>query len=92
MKAAISALCVMAAPAFGQNQCAPVTDALAGLASNYAEAPRVSALMGSHVLIITVAETGGWTALEVKPNGEACVVAVGEAFEVMAAPIPGDKT
>jgi hypothetical protein len=84
--------CLFGAPAFAQEQCAPVADALAGLATNYAEAPRVTALMGGHVLIITVAETGGWTALEVKPNGEACIVAAGEAFEMQAAPIPGDDT
>lgn len=86
------ALCCLATPALAQGQCAPVADALAGLAATYDEAPRVSALMGSHVLIITVAPSGGWTALEVKPDGEACIVASGEAFEVQAAPIPGDET
>lgn len=85
-------LCLLASPAFAQDQCAPVADALSGLAANYAEAPRVSAMMGANVLIITVAETGGWTALEVKPNGEACIVAAGEAFGLMTAPIPGDDT
>jgi hypothetical protein len=67
-------------------------DALAGLAATYGEAPRVSALMGPNVLIITAAPNGGWTAIEVKPNGESCIVAAGEAFEVMALPIPGDDT
>ncbi len=88
----VFALCLLAGPAFAEGQCAPVAAALAGLATTYAEAPRVSALMGSHVLIITASEAGGWTALEVKPDGEACIVASGEAFEVMDAPKPGDDT
>lgn len=50
---------------------------------------RVSALMGSTVLIITAAPNGSWTALEVHPDGQACIVAAGEAFEVQDAPAPG---
>jgi len=80
-------------PAFAQPQCAPVAEALDGLAANYGEAPNVTAYMtGGNMLIITVAPSGGWTALEVKPGGEACIVAAGEAFEVQALPAPGDDT
>lgn len=87
------AICVIGAPAFAQDpNCAPVADALTGLAANYGEAPRVTAMMGAHVLIITAAPGGGWTALEVKPTGEACIVATGQNFEAVAAPIPGDDT
>ena len=82
-------LCAIGAPAVAQQQCAGLADALAGLAKNYSEAPRVTALMGANMLIITAAPGGGWTALEVKPTGEACIVAAGEAFELQAAPIPG---
>lgn len=83
--------CVLAfaTPALANPQCAPVADALAGLAANYAEAPRITALMGANMLIITASPAGGWTALEIKPDGQACIVAAGEAFEVQAAPIPG---
>ena len=86
------ALCVIGAPAFAQSQCAPISDVLTGLAAKYGEAPRVTAMMGAHVLVITAAPGGGWTALEVKPTGEACIVASGEAFETMALPAPGDDT
>jgi hypothetical protein len=83
---------LMALPALAQDQCAPLADALAGLAANYDEAPRITAMMGESLLIITAAPAGGWTALEVKPTGEACIVAVGEAFEVQDAPKPGSDT
>ena len=78
--------CVLAfvTPAFANPNCANVAEALAGLAANYGEAPRVTALMtGGNMLIITAAPGGGWTALEIKPGGEACIVAAGEAFEVV---------
>ena len=88
IRASILAAC-FAMPAFAQEQCAGVADALAGLAANYGEAPRISALMGSTVLIITAAPSGSWTALEVHPDGKACIVAAGEAFEVQDAPAPG---
>lgn len=84
-------LCALTAPAFAE-ECGPVPDVLAGLAANYGEAPRVSALMGPNVLIITAAPNGGWTALEVKPTGEACIVASGQAFEVQDAPAPGEDS
>jgi len=85
---------LLTTPAIAQTpQCAPVADFLTGLATSYGEAPRVTALMtGGNFLIITAAPAGGWTALEVKPNGEACMVSAGEAFETMALPAPGDDT
>ncbi len=91
MRHLVASLCVIGAPAFAQDpNCAPVADALTGLATNYGEAPRVTAMMtGGNFLIITAAPSGGWTALEIKPSGEACIVAVGEALEVIAPPIPG---
>lgn len=93
MKLAALALCALTAPAFAQDpNCAPVADALAGLAQTYGEAPRATAMMGAHVLVITASPSGGWTALEVKPTGEACIVASRENFEVVALPAPGDDT
>lgn len=94
MRLFVATLCVIGLPAFAQDpNCAPVADALAGLAKNYGEAPRVTALMtGGNFLVITAAPAGGWTALEVQPDGTACIVAAGEAFEVQDAPKPGDDT
>jgi hypothetical protein len=85
------ALALVTSPAFSQSvapNCAGLADALAGLAATYGEEPRVTALMtGGNVLVITAAPSGGWTALEVRPDGTACIVAAGEAFGTIA---PGD--
>jgi hypothetical protein len=93
MRYLLTTLALVTSPAFSQAaspNCAAVADALAGLAQTYGEAPRVTALMtGGNMLIITAAPAGGWTALEIKPDGQACIVAAGEAFEVQAAPAPG---
>jgi hypothetical protein len=43
-------------------------------------------------LLITAAPGGGWTAIEVKPGGEACMVSAGEAFETIAPVALGDDT
>jgi len=72
-------------PAIAEPNCASLPDLMGGLAANFGEQPRVTALMGGSMLIITVAPTGGWTALEVQPDGTACIVAAGEAFEIMDA-------
>ena len=87
------ALCAIAAPAFAEPQCANVADALTNLAANYGESPRVTALMaGGNMLIITAAPAGGWTALEIKPGGEACIVAAGDGFGIQDAEPPGDDS
>jgi hypothetical protein len=96
MRYLLTTLALVTSPAFSQAalpNCANVADAIAGLAANYGEAPRVTALMtGGNMLIITAAPGGGWTALEVKPGGEACIVAAGEAFAVQDAEPPGDDS
>ena len=77
-------------PAFANPNCANVAEALAGLASTYGEAVRVTALMaGGNMLIITAAPGGSWTALEVRPGGQACIVSAGDGFGLYDAPIPG---
>ena len=93
IRAAIIALCATIVPTVAHAQCAPITDALTALADNYGESVRVTALMaGGNVLIITAAPSGGFTALEVKPGGEACIVAAGEAFELHAPVAPGSDS
>ncbi len=58
--------------------------------TKYGESPRVSALTSSGALmIITASEAGGWSVLMVSPDGRACMVAAGTAFEALAKPIPG---
>jgi hypothetical protein len=85
---AIITAALLASPAAANPNCAGLADALAGLATTYGEQPRVTALMtGGNVLVITAAPSGGWTAMEVMPDGTACIVAAGEAFGIVP---PGD--
>ena len=75
-------LALVAFPTVAQS-CAPVKEALNNLQANYGEGVRVAALMGSgEMLMITAAPNGTWTAITVAPDGTACIVATGEAFEV----------
>ncbi len=37
------------------------------------------------------AEDGGWTLLMVLPNGRACLMSMGEAWQPIEAPRPGDE-
>lgn len=49
MRLFVATLYAIGLPAFAQTpQCAPVADVLTGLAANYGEAPRVTAMMGAH--------------------------------------------
>lgn len=74
---------ILALPAQAQ-QCAPLPDALAGLAAQYGEQPRVSGLTsGGSLMLVTAAENGGWSVLIVTPDGQACMAASGAAFEVI---------
>ena len=81
----------LAAPVHAQTpQCMGLPDALTGLAQKYAEAPRVSGLTYTGALmIVTASEAGGFSVLLVSPDGTACMVASGEAFEVLPDEPPG---
>jgi len=86
-------LCATFSPAVAQTQCGGIADVLAGLAATYGETVRVSALMtGGDVMIITAAPGGGWTAIGVTADGQACILAAGEAFEAQEAEPPGDDS
>lgn len=93
--ALITALVVLvglaALPVHAQSPlCTSLPDAIAALAVKYQEHPRVSGLTSSgSLMIITAAESGGWSVLLVSPDGQACMVASGASFEVLAAPMPG---
>ena len=64
-------------------QCGDRTSIVAMLNRTYGEVPVTRALMGSVVIETLAGPTGSWTALRVDARGEACVVAFGDAFEVM---------
>jgi hypothetical protein len=87
----IALAALIAVPAQAQTpQCAPVTDALTVLEAKYQEAPRVSGLASNgSMMLITASESGGFSVMLVSPDGLACMVASGSAFEVQDAPKPG---
>ncbi len=90
MRAIILAV-LLAMPAAAQTpQCGPLPDALAALEAKYQEQPRVSALTsGGQLMVITASQDGGFSVLLVSPEGSACMVASGSAFEVLDAVKPG---
>ena len=64
-------------------QCTSLPDALMALQQRYGEVPRVSGLAcNGSLMVITASEAGGFSVLLVNPDGAACMVASGEAFEV----------
>ena len=70
--------------------CIVLTDALAALQQRYGEVPRVSGLASNgSLMIITAGEAGGWSVLLVTPDGQACMVASGDAFEVLPGGVEG---
>lgn len=82
---------LLALPAAAQTPpCIGLTDALAALQQRYGEVPRVSELASNgSLMVITAGEAGGWSVLLVTPDGSACMVASGEAFEVLPGGVEG---
>ena len=70
--------------------CIVLTDALAALQQRYGEVPRVSGLASNgSLMVVTASEAGGFSVLLVTPDGRACMVASGEAFEVLPGGVEG---
>jgi len=80
--------------AFAQRACGLVANMRAQLSNNYGETRRSVGFIGTRVLIETWAsdETGSWTLLEIYPNGNACVMRVGNHYREYPPEIPGDDT
>lgn len=78
------ALCflLIGSPALAQ-QCAGFADVTAFLAEKYGEAVAVRGLdaAGNAIVMFANPDTGTWTAFIVTPDGNACRVADGVAFE-----------
>lgn len=71
-------------------QCTGLPDALTALQQRYGEAPRVSGLVSNgSLMIVTASDAGGLSVLLVSPDGTACMVASGEAFEMLPDEPPG---
>lgn len=80
-----------ASAASAEPNCGPRAAVIAHLSDTFGES-RQSIGMGQEGRVVEVfasLETGSWTITVTLPNGTTCLVAAGEAFEVLAeAPIP----
>lgn len=82
-------LTACALPAHAQQACAPRADIVAQLASAYGEHRVAAGLQSPGVIeVFASAETGTWTIIVTRPDGIACAVAAGEAWQADA-PKPG---
>lgn len=83
MKALALVALVAASPASAQMQCGGYADAVAHLSSEYGESLAVRGMDGAGDVVEMFAnpDTGTWTALIVRPDGTACMVAAGGDFE-----------
>jgi hypothetical protein len=87
---ALVASCAAVPVSAQDTNCGPVNDVLVGLQANFGESPMIRALMGSgELLVMTVSEDGVWTALVITADGTACIVASGEALEVVPQGVKG---
>ena len=81
-------LAALTGSADAQSVCAPREHLIARLASEYGETLKGYGLQGDRIVIEIYAsdETGTWTLLATRPDGVACAMAVGEAWQADAQP------
>lgn len=78
-------------PAHAQTSCDVRKSLLAKLDDGYSEKPVAIGLASSgNVVELLISSDGTWTILVTKPNGIACVAAVGEEWQDIDPP-PGDE-
>lgn len=90
--AIIAALLVSAAPASASEPiCGSYRTIAATLTDQWQEAVIGRGLNGEGQMVVILADPAGdtWTALVVSPDGTACMVANGTAWEALPMPAPG---
>lgn len=77
-------------PSKAQANCAPREVVLERLATGYGEERQSVGLGGGGAMVETFAnrETGSWTIVATLPNGASCLLASGQAFELVNEPLP----
>ena len=94
-------LCVLSVafgttPALAQDAppCGPAGPMLASLLTQYGEVPAYQAASsgGSPMAVLVNPDTGSWTMLYMPQPGLACMVATGNDWTTLPAPLPGDPT
>lgn len=89
--AASAAIVFGSRPAHAQTSCDVRESLLAKLDTGYAEKPVAIGLASSgNVVELLISSDGTWTILVTKPNGIACVAAVGEEWQDLEPP-PGEE-
>lgn len=82
-----------AGPAQAQAQCGARDSVVALLAERYGETVRSVGLARDAVMeVYASAETGTWTIAITTPDGTMCLVAAGQGFEEVDAPLPARGT
>ena len=80
-----AALAAVAAPACAQAVCGPRAEIAARLAGEFAEVPIGRGLSADGRMVEVFASAdGSWTLVATRPDGHACLAAVGEAWEAVA--------
>lgn len=76
-------LALIGSPAVAQMQCAGFADLAALYSEAHGETVAVRGLdtAGQAMIVLANPDTGTWTLLVVQPNGIACPIAFGDAFE-----------
>lgn len=88
---ALTTLAIGNRPAHAQASCDVRKSLLAKLDDGYSEKPVAIGLASSgNVVELLISSDGTWTILVTKPNGIACVAAVGEEWQDLDPP-PGDE-
>ena len=94
MTRALLALALMAGPVAAQSsQCGPRMVVTKHLAERFGESRQTIAISANGSVIETFANpaTGTWTAIATRPSGLSCLLASGEAFEILQETlIPGE--
>lgn len=84
--AATGSLMLFSTQALAQQMCADRAQVLDRLESKYGESRQSIGLAPNNGVVEVFAsdETGTWTILITQPDGKSCLIASGQAFEIMA--------
>lgn len=96
MRALIAALILATAPAAAQQarNCGPRAAVVENLGKKYGESRQGIGLddRGAMLEIFASAESGSWTITLTAPNGQTCLIASGQSFEIDTTPPPPEGT
>lgn len=93
MRAVLTALVLVAAPAAADARCVQRDVAVAQLADRHGEHPRARGLSPGPVMVeLFVSPSGSWTMMITRGDGLSCPLAAGHEMEMLPAPASGDPS